>query len=147
MTDTPNRTPPSGLQILQAVIAGRLPAPAIGETMGMMAVDVEPGRIFIEARPDVRHLNPARTVHGGFTATCLDGAAGLALFSTLPGDAQYATVDLGVKYLRPLKAGELYRVEGWVVERTRSLAICDAHVVDASGKLCARATTTFSVRD
>lgn len=147
MTDTPNRSIPSGLQILQAVIDGKLPAPSIGETMAMKAVGVEPGRIFIEARPDVRHLNPANTVHGGFAATCLDGAAGLALFTTLPGDTRYSTVDLGVKYLRPLKAGEVYSVEGWVVERTRSLAFCDAHIRDATGKLCARATTTFSVRD
>jgi len=33
------------------------------------------------------------------------------------------------------------------VERTRSLAFCDAHIRDAAGTLCARATTTFSVRD
>ncbi|MBB4819862.1 PaaI family thioesterase [Pseudomonas solani] len=147
MTDTPNRTLPSGLQLLQAVIAGKLPAPAIGDTMAMKAVGVEPGRVFIEARPDARHLNPANAVHGGFAATCLDGAAALALFSTLAADTPYSTVDLGVKYLRPLKVGELYSVEGWLVERTRSLAVCDAHIRDAAGKLCARATTTFNVRD
>ncbi|MBD9415277.1 PaaI family thioesterase [Pseudomonas sp. PDM16] len=136
----------SGLQALRALIRGELPAPSIGQTMGLTAVEVESGRITLEARPDGRHLNPAGAVHGGFAATCLDGAAALALFSTLETSTAHSTVDLNVKYVRPLNAGEIYRVEGWVVERTRSLAICDAQVVDAAGKLCAKATTTFVIR-
>lgn len=136
----------SGLLALRALIRGELPAPSIGQTMGLSAVAVEPGRITLEARPDGRHLNPAGAVHGGFAATCLDGAAALALFSTLETTTAHSTVDLNVKYLRPLLAGETYQVQGWVVERTRSLAICDAQVVDADGKLYAKATTTFVVR-
>ncbi len=136
----------SGLHALRALIRGELPAPSIGETMGLTAVDVEPGRITLEARPDGRHLNPAGAVHGGFAATCLDGAAALALFSTLETTTAHATVDLNVKYVRPLHAGETYQVRGWVVERTRSLAICDAQVTDAAGKLYAKATTTFVIR-
>lgn len=136
----------SGLQALRALIRGELPAPSIGQTMGLTALEVESGRITLEARPDGRHLNPAGAVHGGFAATCLDGAAALALFSTLETSTAHSTVDLNVKYVRPLSAGEIYRVEGWVVERTRSLAICDAQVVDAAGKLCAKATTTFVIR-
>ncbi|PAU58505.1 PaaI family thioesterase [Pseudomonas indica] len=136
----------SGLHALRALIRGELPAPSIGETMGLTAVDVEPGRITLEARPDGRHLNPAGAVHGGFAATCLDGAAALALFSTLETTTAHATVDLNVKYVRPLHAGETYQVKGWVVERTRSLAICDAQVTDAAGKLYAKATTTFVIR-
>ena len=136
----------SGLLALRALIRGELPASAIGQTMGLTAVAVEPGRITLEARPDGRHLNPAGAVHGGFAATCLDGAAALALFSTLEATTAHSTVDLNVKYVRPLVAGETYQVQGWVVERTRSLAICDAQVVDADGKLYAKATTTFVVR-
>lgn len=136
----------SGLLALRALIRGELPAPSIGQTMGLSAVAVEPGRITLEARPDGRHLNPAGAVHGGFAATCLDGAAALALFSTLETTTAHSTVDLNVKYLRPLLAGETYQVQGWVVARTRSLAICDAQVVDAGNKLYAKATTTFVVR-
>jgi uncharacterized protein (TIGR00369 family) len=136
----------SGLQALRALIRGELPAPSIGQTMGLTAVDVELGGITLEARPDDRHLNPAGAVHGGFAATCLDGAAALALFSTLELNTAHSTVDLNVKYVRPLAAGQTYRVQGWVVERTRSLAICDAQVTDTAGKLYAKATTTFIIR-
>ncbi|PAU65176.1 thioesterase [Pseudomonas sp. PIC25] len=141
-----NESEPSGLQALRALIRGELPAPSIGQTMGLTAVEVEPGRITLEARPDSRHLNPAGAVHGGFAATCLDGAAALALFSTLEASTAHSTVDLNVKYVRPLSVGETYRVQGWVVERTKSLAICDAQVLDAAGKLYAKATTTFVIR-
>ena len=141
-----NESEPSGLQALRALIRGELPAPSIGQTMGLTAVEVEPGRITLEARPDSRHLNPAGAVHGGFAATCLDGAAALALFSTLEAGTAHSTVDLNVKYVRPLSVGETYRVQGWVVERTKSLAICDAQVLDAAGKLYAKATTTFVIR-
>lgn len=135
----------SGLKALQALIRGDLQASSIAHTMGMRALAVEPGRITLEVRPDERHLNPAGAIHGGVAATCLDGAAALALFSTLELDVPHSTVDLNVKYVRPLRMGEAYEVHGWVVERTRSLAICDAQVVDASGKLYAKATTTFVI--
>lgn len=70
---------PSGLQALRALIRGELPGPSIGDTMGLRAVAVEPGRITLEARPDDRHLNPAGAVHGGFAATSLDGSGARAV--------------------------------------------------------------------
>ncbi|CAE6883980.1 PaaI family thioesterase [Pseudomonas sp. BMW13] len=145
MNDVTSPPAASGLRVLHALIRGELPAPPIGETMGLRAIQVEAGSITLEGRPDQRHLNPAGAVHGGFAATCLDGAAALALFSTLEADMPHSTVDLNVKYVRPLRPGEVYRVRGWVVERTRSLAICDAHILDGQGKLCAKATTTFVI--
>lgn len=136
----------SGLALLQALVKTGGHGSPIGETMGMTATAVEQGRITIHARPDQRHLNPAGMVHGGFAATCLDGAAALALFSTLDAQTPYSTVDLNVKYLRPLAVGGVYQVRGWVVERTRSLAICDADIRDAQGKLYAKTTATLMVR-
>lgn len=136
----------TGLQALRALIRGEIAASSIGQTMGLSAVAVESGRITLEARPDERHLNPAGAVHGGFAATCLDGAAALALFSTLDATTPHATVDLNVKYVRPLTAGKVYQVEGWVVERSQRLAICDALLTDETGKLCAKATTTFVIK-
>lgn len=139
-------TDSSGLLALKALIRGELPASSIAHTMGMQAVAAETGRVTLQVRPDDRHLNPAGAVHGGFAATCLDGAAALALFSTLDASTPHSTVDLNVKYVRPLSAGNHYQVQGWVVERTRSLAICDAQVTDDNGKLYAKATTTFVIR-
>ncbi|MFJ9991837.1 PaaI family thioesterase [Pseudomonas putida] len=142
MTDTET----SGLKALRALIRGEIPTPSIGQTMGLTAVEVSPGRIVLHAQPDERHLNPAGAVHGGFAATCLDGAAALALFSTLEVQTPHSTVDLNVKYVRPLTPGQRYQATGWLVERTRSVAICDAQITDATGKLYAKATTTFLIQ-
>ena len=106
MNDFASLPATSGLKALQALIRGELPAPPIGETMGIHAVQVAAGSIILEGRPDQRHLNPAGAVHGGFAATCLDGAAALALFSILEADVPHSTVDLNVKYVRPLRPGE-----------------------------------------
>ncbi len=146
MTHDVGTSPASGLNVLQQLVKHRSHGSSIGQTMGMIAVGAEHGRIQIEARPDDRHLNPLGMVHGGFAATCLDGAAALALFSTLNATDQYSTVDLAIKYLRPLQPEAAYNVEGWLVERTRSLAICDADIRDKDGKLYARATATLMIK-
>lgn len=146
MSDNHKLHETSGLASLHALIRGELPAPSIAETLGMHPVAAERGRFTLEARPDERHLNTAGAVHGGFAAACLDTAAGLALVSTLDSAVQHSTVDLNVKYVRPMQAGEVYQVNGWVVDRTRSLAICDAQVTGLGGKLYAKATTTFAIK-
>lgn len=138
---------PSALQIMQDLAARRASGSPIGETMGLIATAAEHGKVALQATPDQRHLNPAGAVHGGFAATCLDGAAALALFTTLPLDASYSTVDLNVKYVRPLTAGQAYKSCGWLVERTRSLAICEADIRDDDGKLYAKASATLMVKE
>ena len=110
---------PSALQIMQDLAARRASGSPIGETMGLIATAAEHGKVALQATPDQRHLNPAGAVHGGFAATCLDGAAALALFTPLPLDASYSTVDLNVKYVRPLTAGQAYKSCGWLVEPAR----------------------------
>lgn len=137
---------PTGLQILQAMQAGRIPPSGIATTMPMRLTTVERGHIAMEVSPDARHLNPAGAVHGGFAATCLDGAAALALLSALGPGAQYSTVDLNVKYVRPLAEGVAYTATGRLVEQTRSLGICSAEIRGADGKLHAMASATLMVK-
>ncbi|MES2612156.1 MAG: PaaI family thioesterase [Pseudomonadota bacterium] len=137
---------PTGLQILQAMQTGRIPPSGIAATMPMRLITVEQGHIAMEVSPDARHLNPAGAVHGGFAATCLDGAAALALLSALGAGAQYSTVDLNVKYVRPLAEGLTYVATGRLVEQTRSLGICSAEIRGVDGKLHAMASATLMVK-
>ena len=136
----------TGLETLKHLAKTRSNGSSIGETMGMRVNEDGPGRIVLDVTPDGRHLNPLGVVHGGFAATCLDGAAALALYSTLPADAAYATVDLNVKYVRALRKDEVYQAEGRLVDRTKRLAICDADIRDASGTLFAKASATLMVQ-
>lgn len=137
---------PTGLQMLEAVRDGRMARSGIAETMSMRITQVALGQITIAVTPDARHLNPAGMVHGGFAATCLDSAAALALFTSLDAKVPYATVDLNIKYVRPLAQATSYVVTGRLEERTRSLGICSAAIHDADGKLHALASATLMVK-
>lgn len=48
----------TGLALLQAAMAGKIPPASIAETVPMKPVAVEEGYIRILARADGRHLNP-----------------------------------------------------------------------------------------
>ncbi|MEJ2794921.1 hypothetical protein WAE56_16045 [Iodobacter sp. LRB] len=54
----------TGLQLLQAMADGKLPAPSITQTMPMSMVHISEGLVRFTAQADERHLNPM----GGCTA-------------------------------------------------------------------------------
>ncbi len=137
----------TGLEQLQAIGEGTLPGAPIAELMNIRAVEVEHGRIVFAGLPGPQHYNPIGTVHGGFAATLLDSALGCSVHSTLPAGAAYTTLDLAVKFVRPITAqtGEV-RCEARVAHAGRTVATADAQVVAvASGKLLATGTTTCLV--
>ena len=92
----------SGLDFLQGVIDGRLPAPPIAETLGFQLVAVEKGRAIFEGMPQHRHYNPIGVVHGGFAMTLLDSALGCSVHTTLDKGDAYTTLEIKVNLVRPL---------------------------------------------
>jgi acyl-coenzyme A thioesterase PaaI-like protein len=64
----------TGLQLMQAMLNGDIPAPSITQTIPMKAIEVSEGAVTFEAHADDRHLNPMGGVHGGFAATVMDNS-------------------------------------------------------------------------
>ena len=138
----------SGLEIMQALIRGELPAAPIAETMDFTLIEVEHGRAVFQGRPLERHYNPLGTVHGGWFATLLDSAVGCAVHTALPAGKSYTTLELKVNMLRALtRKVPLVRAEGRVIHVGGQVATAEARLVDAAGKLYAHATTTCLVFD
>lgn len=135
----------TGLDQIQALFEGRIPTASISQTMGMKPLEAASGRVSMEATPDARHLNPMGGVHGGFAATVLDSVTGCALHTLLESGESYATVDLSVKMLRPLKVGHPYRAEGSVLHKSSRLGVCEGRILDASGALIAHATCSCMI--
>jgi uncharacterized protein (TIGR00369 family) len=136
----------TGLELLQEMIAGRLPGPPIMETLDFRAVEVDHGRAVFEGVPQFKHYNPLGTVHGGYAATLLDSCMGCAVHSTLPKGVGYTTLEFKVTLIRPLtKDTGLVRAEGKVLNAGRRAATAEGRLTDASGKLLAHATTTCLV--
>ena len=137
----------SGIEALRAMIAGELPAPPIAATMNLALVAAEEGRVTFEGEALEGHRNPAGAVHGGWAATILDSALGCAVHSTLQPGERYTTVEMKLNYLRPILAGVTGKLAaiGVVVQRGRTLALAEARLVDAAGKLYAHGTETCMI--
>jgi uncharacterized protein (TIGR00369 family) len=127
----------TGLELLQAMIAGRLPGPPIMQLIGFDLAEVESGRAVFEGTPALKHYNPLGTVHGGYAATLLDSCMGCAVYTTL---------EFKVSLVRPLTADTgLVRAEGKAISSGRRVATAEGRLTDARGRLLAHATTTCLV--
>lgn len=136
----------SGLELLQAMLRGETPASHIGETMDFLLIEVSPGRAVFQGVPQLKHLNPMGTVHGGWYATLLDSALGCAVHTTMPVGRAYTTAELSVNLVRGAVPGrEPLRAIGQVIHAGRQLATAEARIVDAAGKVYAHGTTTCLV--
>jgi uncharacterized protein (TIGR00369 family) len=138
----------SGLDTLRAMIAGELPAPPVMHTLGMDRIEVDEGRVTVVMQAQEFHYNPLGTVHGGILATLLDTATGCAVHTTLPAGIGYTSLDLTTRFLRPVTvdSGEL-RCEGTVISRGRTIALAEAKLSDARGRLLAHATSSCLLFD
>ncbi|MFE6040758.1 PaaI family thioesterase [Streptomyces sp. NPDC056452] len=139
----------TGLEFLRDIAAGRLPGPPVGATVDFALDEVEHGRAVFSLLPGEEHYNPIGSVHGGIFATLLDSAAGCAVQSTLPRGTGYTSLDLTVKFLRPVtvETGRV-RAVGRVVSSGRRTALAEAQLFDTADRLLAHATSScllFSV--
>jgi uncharacterized protein (TIGR00369 family) len=138
----------SGLEMLQAMIAGELAGPPVMSLLDMSRMTAEEGRVTVEMVPQEFHYNPLGTVHGGVLSTLLDTAAACAVHTTLPAGVAYTTLDLNVKFLRPVTvASGLLRGEGRVLQRGRRTALAEARLTDGAGRLVAHATSSCLILD
>ncbi len=136
----------SGRELLEEMIAGRLPAPAMAGTLGFRLVEVGDGTAVFEAEPGPHLLNPLGSVHGGFALTLIDSAAGCALHTRLHAGTGYTTVETKANMVRPIDpAAGTVRCEGRVLSHGRQIATCEARLLRADGKLLAHGTSTLII--
>jgi uncharacterized protein (TIGR00369 family) len=138
----------SGLALLRAMTSGELPEPPVMRMLGMDGIEAAEGRVTVLLTPREFHYNPLGTVHGGVLATILDTATGCAVHSTLPAGVGYTSMDLNIKFLRPVtvESGQL-RCEGTVLSSGRRTALAQATITDGAGRLVAHATSTCLIFD
>jgi uncharacterized protein (TIGR00369 family) len=133
----------SGLAFVQGLVDGTLPLNTIARTLGYDVTEVASGRVVITAEPRDIHLNPAGTVHGGFSATLLDSCMGLAIQSTLEKGIGQTTLEFKISLVRPItpETGPI-RAEGVVMSRGRRVGTAEGRITDNKGRLLAHGTTT-----
>ena len=138
----------AGLDLIRGMRDGTVPAAPIASLVGLSIAEVEEGRIVMRLTPAEYHYNPVGSMHGGILATLLDSVMGCAVHSTLPRGRAYTSLEIKVNYVRAVtsESGEL-SAEGKIVHGGRRSAVAEGKVVDASGRLCATASTTCLVFD
>jgi uncharacterized protein (TIGR00369 family) len=133
----------SGIDLLRAVADGILPMPPIASLMGFSRLTIEHGEASIAFTPAEYHYNPVGATQGGVAATALDAAMWCAVQSTLPALMICQTLDISVRYVRPMSAetGEV-TARAHVVHNGSTVATASSEIRDGEGKLYADATMT-----
>jgi uncharacterized protein (TIGR00369 family) len=138
----------SGLEFLEGIRTGAIPPPPIAVLLGFSLVELGEGRVTFVVVPEEVHYNPIGVVHGGLAAALLDTAMGCAVQTKLPRGRAYTTLDIQVRYLRPLRR-ETGRVlcTGVAVHAGDKVATAEGRIVDEGGKLYATGTTSCLLFD
>ena len=136
----------SGRAYLEAMVAGRLPQPPIGATLGFRLVEVGDGHAVFEGEASEFALNPLGVVHGGLALTLVDSAAGCAAQTLLPEGAGYTTLETKVNFVRAILADTgVLRCTGRAIHVGRTIATAEARVEGADGRLYAHGASTLLV--
>ena len=135
-----------GLDFVRAIFARTLPEPPIMQGVEPFDCTAEQGSVVIHSIPGIRHYNPIGSVHGGYAATLLDSAMGLAVQSTLPAGTGYTTLEFKISFVRGMnETSGVIRTEGRVLNAGRRVATAEARITDAKDRLLVHATTTCLV--
>lgn len=116
------------------------------QAMGLrevVSIDPERGsRLLFEGRPEFTHTN-GTTVQGGFITAWLDCAMAWAVRAR-DAKAGLSSLDIQVRFISRVGPGLNY-AEARVVKWGRTVAVLEADLLDADGKLLARASSTGMV--
>jgi uncharacterized protein (TIGR00369 family) len=111
---------------------------------GVEVIDASPGVVEVVFEANSQHLNLQGLVHGGILATLADTAMGLAVRTVLEPGRRHVTVQLGIEFLSPGRPGRI-TARGRSVKIGTQLGFAEADVMNADGRLLARAHSTLSV--
>ncbi|MEU4538300.1 PaaI family thioesterase [Streptosporangium sp. NPDC023825] len=133
----------SGLDCMNALIEGKLPPPPACSLMNFRLTEVAEGHAIGVMKPAEYHYNPFGGVHGGVLVTLMDTVMGCAVHTMLAAGVLYSTLEVKSNFVRQVSvhSGTL-RCLASVIHLGGRTATAECRVTDASGDLCAHATTT-----
>ena len=135
-----------GLERLEAIASGRIAHTPMWRTLGLILSEVEAGRALFTVMPGEKHNNGQGIAHGGLAATLIDSATACAVISVLGPRDWSTTIDVAVKFVRPVRAEDgPVRCEGKVLHAGRRIATAEARVFDRRDRLLAHGESTCMV--
>jgi uncharacterized protein (TIGR00369 family) len=127
-------------------VEGRAPIPRAAATLGFefIRADVDRGTIELAFTATESFTNPMGNVLGAFLAAMLYDTVGPTLIATLAPDQFQSTLDLSVRFIRPVKPGRIL-ANGRIVHRRGDIAVLESSLVDSNGETIATAMATARV--
>jgi uncharacterized protein (TIGR00369 family) len=118
-------------------------------TLGLRCLDKSvPGRSIWQMDADERFENPAGLIQGGFLAALADSSMGAAAVTYARGrKVSVANAEMKVSFCGPVRRGQSLTCDAVVVAGGGRTAFVEASVTDETGRLVARASSTYLIRD
>ncbi|AHG01749.1 hypothetical protein HALLA_00225 (plasmid) [Halostagnicola larsenii XH-48] len=110
--------------------------PPIAELLGFQIESFGDGEAVVTIEPGPEHANPMGTLHGGVLCDIGDLAMGAAYGSTLGDDESFTTLELDVKFRRPVWEKPL-TATGQVMDAGRTVGLVTCDVTGPDGELVA----------
>jgi len=117
-----------------------VPSPFV-DFLGIRLVHAGQGHSEVELAPEAHHLNTWDVVHGGVIMTLLDIALASAARSLTQADTGLVTIEMKTNFMQP-GVGTL-RALGHVMHKSSTMAYCEGEIIDAQGRMIAKALGTF----
>ena len=115
----------------------------------MVCIDkATPGRSTWTMTADERFENPAGIMQGGFLTAFVDSSMGAAAVTFAAGRKVFvANAELKISFMAAIRTGTEMTCTADVVSGGKRVAFVEASVVDAAGRLLARASSTYVYRE
>jgi len=128
------------------VVRGLIVGSPLAALLGIVVETVEPDRVRVRLpyRSEVTTIGD--TVHGGAIAALVDVAATAAVWSAadLSGNPRGTTIGFTVNFLAAGRGADLIATAE-VIQRGRSVCVCEVRVESPGAKPVARALVTYKV--
>jgi len=115
------------------------------EYLGMQIIEAGGGRSVLSMEFRVKHAQGLGLMHGGAVTALADTAVAMAIKTLLPEGTMFATTDLSLKFLAPIKSGVVKAVASAEFSDERTIT-GRAEVLDGDGVIVATFNSIFRVK-
>jgi acyl-CoA thioesterase len=120
----------------------------LNQTMGFVrVVELDPqGGATIEYQAGMHMCHSGGVVQGGFVTGWIDAAMAHAAMAMTGPDVVPMSLELKVSFFAPARPGPVI-AKAWVERRGRSTCFFEGQLLDAAGKVLAKASSTLMLAD
>jgi len=133
-----------GIAFVTSIRDEKVPPPPFAAHLrlrqGIRIDEIEEGRVTQTWTVEPHFTLPDGIVQGGLLCTIADLGQTFAMFTTLDAYETWPTLDFHIRFLRPIRAGDVIRIESKVVNKSRNGAVIETTFASGEGKLIARVT-------